>query len=350
LITDEMTDACFSWLPNVLPCHGDSCLGKFAARRSLAIALRLNSVDALSIALNRAHESGLNFSETSTARCAWDKANAQRSLRIAVRSKDAAVLHDALQTAWDVGLEQTEPAQLLLQKWIVRDALRAAKRSRSTERFKVAIQQAEVAGIFCGEILLSKVVHVLWMQQESCLSCWRGWYWPSHHTQQQVRRRDAQQSALEDERFALANEARQREANRKASEERARQALEESQKMAMERRGNVTTLYHATKRCYANSICSQQRFIPGRGGFLGPGIYFSRSPSAARAFSRCHGSEVVVQCDVSLGRLAVVERGNYSQAWLSSQGYDSLKEGGRDCYMLPRDDGSQIANICVSGF
>lgn len=142
----------------------------------------------------------------------------------------------------------------------------------------------------------------------------------------------------------------QREVKQKASEERARLADEERRRRDRQRNGNMTTLFHATRLRNANSICSQQRFIPGRGGFLGPGIYFSKSPVAARRFSQCHGAEVVVQCDVSLGRLGVVERGNYSKAWLSSHGFDSLKEDGRDCYMLPCDDGTQICNMHISGF
>merc|ERR1712176_1354756 len=103
-----------------------------------------------------------------------------------------------------------------------------------------------------------------------------------------------------------------REARRKEAEslERSRLAEAERQRAAMECNANMKTLFHATRTQSADAICSQQRFIPGRRGFLGPGIYFSSDPGNARRYSQCHGAEVVIQCDVNLGKMGTVDRGH----------------------------------------
>jgi len=106
-------------------------------------------------------------------------------------------------------------------------------------------------------------------------------------------------------------------------------------------RNNVKVLHHATRESNAKAICYQKSFRPGTRGFLGPGIYFSLQPSNARRWCQCrsgHGPIVVLRCEVNLGRMETVERGYYTATALLQDGYDSYKENGRDCYMLPNND------------
>lgn len=111
------------------------------------------------------------------------------------------------------------------------------------------------------------------------------------------------------------------------------------------RRDNVRQLCHATRESNANSILSQQSMRSGNRGFLGPGIYFSRTSDNARRYCQCrtgHGPIVVIHCQVNLGNVRTVPRGEYTGQQLLADGCDSYEENGRDCYMLPDNEDRQI--------
>eukprot|EP00927_Polykrikos_kofoidii_P079405 TRINITY_DN7618_c0_g2_i1.p1 TRINITY_DN7618_c0_g2~~TRINITY_DN7618_c0_g2_i1.p1 ORF type:complete len:259 (-),score=14.62 TRINITY_DN7618_c0_g2_i1:201-977(-) len=114
-------------------------------------------------------------------------------------------------------------------------------------------------------------------------------------------------------------------------------------KERLARRDNVQTLFHATSESNATNICRRKEFRHGTKGFLGPGIYFSRTPQNARRYCQCRQKPtVVVQCEVNLGRSNQVGQGYYTGQQLLAGGYDSYEEVGRDCYMLPDNASCQI--------
>jgi hypothetical protein len=108
---------------------------------------------------------------------------------------------------------------------------------------------------------------------------------------------------------------------------------------------HVRVLYHATRESNARAICSQRRFLPGSFGLLGPGIYFSASPSNAKRWAQCRsgsGPVVILRCEVNLGSLKTVNRGHYSHLEWLKDGSDSYREEADDVYMIPNNDKSQI--------
>jgi len=109
--------------------------------------------------------------------------------------------------------------------------------------------------------------------------------------------------------------------------------------------GATTILYHATRESNAWNICAQRHMFPGRKGFLGPGIYFSQSPANARRHCQCRtgsGPIVVLCCHVDLGNAKTVDRGHHDEQELLASGFNSFKESGRDCYMLPNNNAHRI--------
>jgi len=119
----------------------------------------------------------------------------------------------------------------------------------------------------------------------------------------------------------------------------------------LQRRSNVQVLFHATSLSNAQNIRRQKCFRPGCGGFLGPGIYFSMSQSAALGYCQCRsgsGPRVVLRCEVNLGNMKMVPRGHCTAQGLLEEGVDSVKEHGRDCYMLPDNSDGQICMRRIS--
>lgn len=113
----------------------------------------------------------------------------------------------------------------------------------------------------------------------------------------------------------------------------------------LSRRERIMTLCHATSETNAERICRLKTVLPGSNGFLGPGFYFSENSSNARRWCQCRtgsGPIVVLRCQVNMGHMQCVGRGWYTLAHLLDEGIDSLKEEGRDCYMLPNNDSQQI--------
>mmetsp|Transcript_98247 Transcript_98247/g.174095 ORF Transcript_98247/g.174095 Transcript_98247/m.174095 type:complete len:277 (-) Transcript_98247:526-1356(-) len=110
-------------------------------------------------------------------------------------------------------------------------------------------------------------------------------------------------------------------------------------------RENVRTLYHATRESNALSMCRMKQFLPGRNGFLGAGIYFCEDDKKARRYCQCRtgtGPEVVLRCQVSMGKIKTVFRGPHTAQELLRDGCESFKEYGRDCFMIPNNDNNQI--------
>jgi len=89
--------------------------------------------------------------------------------------------------------------------------------------------------------------------------------------------------------------------------------------------GQLTVLYHVTT--FANARVR---------GCLGPGIYFSTTAASARRCGQWSGwgPIVVLQCFVYLGNVKAVSQGLHTRDELSSGGYNSFKEIGRDNIML----------------
>lgn len=106
-----------------------------------------------------------------------------------------------------------------------------------------------------------------------------------------------------------------------------------------------TTLYHCTAMSNAQSIIRQKEFRPGNHGFIGPGIYFSRTPEYARRYCQCRapGPRVVLQCQVKLGSIKYATKGHYGTGReLLAEGCDSYEENNRDSLMLPDNRDGQI--------
>jgi len=106
-----------------------------------------------------------------------------------------------------------------------------------------------------------------------------------------------------------------------------------------------TTLYHCTALTNAQNIISQKQFHAGNHGFIGPGIYFSRTPEKARRYCQCRapGPRVVLKCEVKLGTPKTAFKGHYGTGQeLLNEGCDSYEEGNRDSLMLPDNRDGQI--------
>jgi len=115
--------------------------------------------------------------------------------------------------------------------------------------------------------------------------------------------------------------------------------------LRLQRQDNVRTLYHCTSESNAINICRQKAFRAGTNGFLGPGIYFSQTPSNARRYCQCRtgtGPRVILECRVNLGNAKRVPKGHYTGQQLLADGCDSYEEVGRDCFMLPDNQNGQI--------
>jgi large subunit ribosomal protein L40e len=84
-------------------------------------------------------------------------------------------------------------------------------------------------------------------------------------------------------------------------------------------------LYHSTSRANAEAI-KRHGFCCGSGGLAGGGIYFA--VSAADAMRKARYSEVVLECEVDLGRMTTLGFNGDSSLnlWrLNSMGYDSVE-------------------------
>jgi len=106
-----------------------------------------------------------------------------------------------------------------------------------------------------------------------------------------------------------------------------------------------TMLYHCTAMTNATSIIKQKQFRAGNHGFVGPGIYFSRTPEYARRYCQCRtpGPRVVLQCEVKLGNIKRALKGhNGTGQDLKDEGCDSYEEINRDSLMLPDNHDGQI--------
>lgn len=123
--------------------------------------------------------------------------------------------------------------------------------------------------------------------------------------------------------------------------------------LRLERRDNVQTLYHCTSQSNAINICNSKQFHAGSHGFLGPGIYFSRTAANARRYCQCRsgtGGRVVIRCEVNLGTTKRVPKGHYTGHSLVNDGCDAYDEIGRDCYMLPDDKDGQILSMVIDPY
>lgn len=114
-------------------------------------------------------------------------------------------------------------------------------------------------------------------------------------------------------------------------------------------RSNIQELYHATSNQNAQNILDQNTFHSGVRGFLGPGIYFSKTPSNARRYCQCRTRpHVVLRCMVNMGNIKVVPQRTCTAEELLIDGCDCFKEDRRDCIMLPNMDKQQIMSIEMS--
>jgi len=111
--------------------------------------------------------------------------------------------------------------------------------------------------------------------------------------------------------------------------------------------GNAWTVYHATTRSSALSIMQSGHFLPGRGGFLGPGIYFCRDPAVAlrRSQPKSKGPLVVLGFEVQMGCMqTAVRKIPWTEEVQLEAGFHSMKAHGKgnDCYMIPDNNQAQI--------
>lgn len=89
------------------------------------------------------------------------------------------------------------------------------------------------------------------------------------------------------------------------------------------------TLYHQTDRAATNGILQTQRFLRGKGGLAGGGIYFAKTAQETQRKALHTG--VMLKADVSLGRIKDIQRGDSSITHfkLKKEGYDSVCIQGR---------------------
>lgn len=107
----------------------------------------------------------------------------------------------------------------------------------------------------------------------------------------------------------------------------------------------TTTLYHCTAMTNATNIMNQKHFRAGNHGFIGPGIYFSRTSRFARQYCQCRtpGPRVVLQCEVKLGNIKSARKGHHGTGQeLKDEGCDSYEEVNRDSLMIPDNHDGQI--------
>jgi len=112
--------------------------------------------------------------------------------------------------------------------------------------------------------------------------------------------------------------------------------------------GNTRTMYHATTLSYALSSMQSGHFLPGSGGYLGPGIYFCRDPAAAvrRSQPKSEGPRVVLGFEVQMGLMQTSARKmtTWTEEVQLEAGFHSMKACGKgnDCYMIPDNNQAQI--------
>jgi len=111
-------------------------------------------------------------------------------------------------------------------------------------------------------------------------------------------------------------------------------------------RGKVT-LYHATDEASARKILQSQKFEPGKKGFLGGAIYFSKDPEEARKRQRVVAREqaVTLRARVNLGRCGQWKRDTAKVSTDGLQKYkcDSAKVVGLDVFCVCSTD--RVRNI-----
>eukprot|EP00419_Tripos_fusus_P010386 CAMPEP_0172664018 /NCGR_PEP_ID=MMETSP1074-20121228/6308_1 /TAXON_ID=2916 /ORGANISM="Ceratium fusus, Strain PA161109" /LENGTH=320 /DNA_ID=CAMNT_0013480097 /DNA_START=27 /DNA_END=989 /DNA_ORIENTATION=+ len=112
--------------------------------------------------------------------------------------------------------------------------------------------------------------------------------------------------------------------------------------------GNTRTMYHATALSSALSIMQSGHFLPGRGGYLGPGIYFCRDRASAlrRSHPKSEGPRVVLGFEVQMGLMQTSARKmtTWTEEVQLEPGFHSMKARGKgdDCYMIPDNNLAQI--------
>eukprot|EP00933_Yihiella_yeosuensis_P015968 TRINITY_DN1378_c1_g2_i1.p1 TRINITY_DN1378_c1_g2~~TRINITY_DN1378_c1_g2_i1.p1 ORF type:complete len:180 (-),score=10.34 TRINITY_DN1378_c1_g2_i1:161-700(-) len=106
-------------------------------------------------------------------------------------------------------------------------------------------------------------------------------------------------------------------------------------------------LFHATDMSSALSIDKSRRFRPGRHGFAGPAIYFSRrEEGACRKFRNGTGNpDVVIRCRVDLGNVLQADKHTMDGPSCRRKGYDSIKVYGLDVFAVYDAD-----RISILGF
>ncbi|CAE7938804.1 unnamed protein product, partial [Symbiodinium necroappetens] len=104
----------------------------------------------------------------------------------------------------------------------------------------------------------------------------------------------------------------------------------------------MTRLFHATSEAAARNIARDGELCPGRAGFLGGAIYFSRSPHAACRKCRCGVAEVIIECEVDLGHLLEVEQHSAQIEDVLAMGYDSAVVIGLDVFAVLDPERVQI--------
>eukprot|EP00445_Apocalathium_hangoei_P006506 CAMPEP_0203864414 /NCGR_PEP_ID=MMETSP0359-20131031/14745_1 /ASSEMBLY_ACC=CAM_ASM_000338 /TAXON_ID=268821 /ORGANISM="Scrippsiella Hangoei, Strain SHTV-5" /LENGTH=407 /DNA_ID=CAMNT_0050782139 /DNA_START=84 /DNA_END=1307 /DNA_ORIENTATION=+ len=98
----------------------------------------------------------------------------------------------------------------------------------------------------------------------------------------------------------------------------------------------ASLLFHATDMASASEIEQSGRFRPGRKGFAGGAIYFSASYDEAccRFKGGKRNPEIVVECEVLLGRIFEAGRWTMNQRKCSAAGYDSVKIVDEEVYAV----------------
>mmetsp|Transcript_18599 Transcript_18599/g.41778 ORF Transcript_18599/g.41778 Transcript_18599/m.41778 type:complete len:213 (+) Transcript_18599:55-693(+) len=99
-------------------------------------------------------------------------------------------------------------------------------------------------------------------------------------------------------------------------------------------------LYHATDDNAAEEIKRVRRFRCGTHGFAGGAIYFSAKKAAAcRKIRNGRGNpDVVITCEVDLGRTIFAREHEMNRQRCESSGYDSVRITGLDVYAVYEPD------------
>lgn len=107
-------------------------------------------------------------------------------------------------------------------------------------------------------------------------------------------------------------------------------------------------LYHQTSEENAKKILKSQTMKPGRGGVVGPGIYFAVLPSDTNRKARLNGK--LLQADVRLGSVYTTSRSEaVDQDALRQNGYSSVRWIGGTGDEFVVFDSSAISNIRLVG-